>query len=45
MLLSESVDDIKELIFDNPELVATAKQCFINARAASHALNVYRHND
>ena len=25
MLLSESVDDIKELIFDKPELVAVAK--------------------
>jgi hypothetical protein len=45
MLLSESVDDIKELIFDKPELVAVAKKCFINARVASHALNVYSHND
>lgn len=45
MLLSESVYDIKELIFDKPELVAAAKKCFINARVASHALNVYRHND
>ena len=25
MLLTESVDDIQELIFDNPELTATAK--------------------
>ena len=45
MLLSESVDDINELIFDKPELVATAKKRFINARVASHALNVHRHND
>lgn len=45
MLLSESLDDIKELIFDNHELTAAAKKCFINARVASHALNLHRHTD
>ena len=42
-LLLEGLYDIKELIFNKPDLIQSAKQCFVNGRVACHALNMHSH--